>query len=116
MTDSIESPADDATVASARRGFHYGIPSAIVAVVAALLYAYVLWQAIGSLIGLPKILKSSTPWWLLILDVAVPVVVFVGVLLLGLRRRFLARALFFLIGATVVACSTVGSIAFVQTH
>jgi hypothetical protein len=114
MTDSIETPTNEA--AAPRRRFSYGIPSAIVAVVAALLYAYVLWQAVGSLIELPKILMGSTPWWLLILDVVVPVAVFAVALVLGLRRRFVVRATFFLIGATVIACSTVGSIAFVQTH
>jgi len=53
---------------------------------------------------------------LLILDVALPGVVYAAAILLGLRHRPLARAAFFAIGATVLACCTVGSIAFVQTH
>jgi hypothetical protein len=52
----------------------------------------------------------------LILDVALPVVVYAAAILLGLRHRALARGAFFAIGATVLACCTVGSIAFVQTH
>jgi hypothetical protein len=108
MTDSIET--------GAKTRARYGVPSLVIAIVAALLYAYVLWQAIGNMVQLPKVLGYVTPWWLLILDVALPVVVYVVALLLGLRRRTLARAAFFAIGATVLACCTVGSIAFVQTH
>jgi hypothetical protein len=108
MTDPIETPA--------KRIPRYGVPSIVLAVGAAILYAYVFWWAIGNLAGLPGELKSATPWWLLILDVALPVVVYAAAILLGLRHRTLARGAFFAIGATVLACCTVGSIAFVQTH
>ena len=108
MTDLTEVPA------KSRQG--YGVPSFVVALVAAVLYAYVLWQAIGNIVQLPKVLGSVTPWWLLILDVALPFVVYVAALLLGRRHGTLARSAFFAIGATVLACCTVGSIAFVQTH
>ena len=94
----------------------YGWPSIVVVVVAGVLYAYVLWNAIGNLVNLPKALGSLTPWWLLILDVAVPVAAFVAAFLLGRRTGLAARSVFFLVGLAVVACSTVGSIAFVQTH
>jgi hypothetical protein len=99
-----------------RAKVRYGWLSIVVAVVAGLLYAYVLWNAIGNLINLPKALGALTPWWLLILDIAVPVVAFVVAFLLGRRSSVGARSLFFLIGLAIVACSTVGSIAFVQTH
>ena len=108
MTETIETPN--------KRILRYGVPSIVLAVVAAILYAYVFWQAIGNIVQLPKVLGSVTPWWLLILDVALPVVVYAAAILLGLRHRTLARAAFFGIGATVLACCTVGSIAFVQTH
>jgi hypothetical protein len=107
---------DQTDTASARRRVRYGVPSIGIAIVAALLYAYVLWGAIGNLVSLPKLLGDITPWWLLIIDVALPVVVFAVAFLLGLRRRLLVRALFFVIGATVIACGTVGSIAFIHTH
>ena len=94
----------------------YGVPSIVIAIVAALLYAYVLWGAIGNLIQLPKELGALTPWWLLIVDVAVPAVVYVAAILLGLRQHILTRAVLFVLGATVLGCCTVGSIAFVQTH
>ena len=108
MTESIETPV--------KRIPRYGVTSIVLAVVAAILYAYVFWQAIGNIVQLPKVLGSVTPWWLLILDVALPVIVYAAAILLGLRHRSLARAAFFAIGATVLACCTVGSIAFVQTH
>ncbi|HEX4403176.1 MAG TPA: hypothetical protein VHZ98_17825 [Galbitalea sp.] len=94
----------------------YGVPSIVIAVVAGLLYAYILWGAIGNLIQLPKELGTLTPWWLLIVDVAVPAVVYLAAILLGLRQRFVTRAVLFVLGATVLGCCTVGSIAFVQTH
>jgi hypothetical protein len=94
----------------------YGWTSLVLAVVFGLLYAYVLWNAIGNLINLPKEFGSVTPWWLLILDIAVPVIAFAAALFIGRRASFGARTLFFLIGFAVVACSTVGSIAYVQSH
>jgi hypothetical protein len=94
----------------------YGWLSISIAIVFGLLYAYVLWNAVGNLINLPKELGELTPWWLLIVDVAVPVFAFVVAFLLGRRASVAARSLFFFIGLTVVACSTVASIAYVQTH
>ncbi len=94
----------------------YSWPSIVVAVVFGILYAYVLWTAIGNLIQLPAALGSVTPWWLLILDVVLPVVVYVVAFLFGRRRSLGVRTLFFVIGATVLSVATVGSIAFVQTH
>jgi Family of unknown function (DUF6069) len=94
----------------------YGWPSIVVAVVFGILNAYVLWNAIGNLINLPKAFGSVTPWWLLILDLAVPIVAFAVALFLGRRSSLGARTLFFVIALTVVACSTVGSIAYVQSH
>jgi hypothetical protein len=108
MTDPIQTQA--------RRFPRYGVPSIVLAVVAAILYAYVFWQAIGNIVQLPKVLGPVTPWWLLILDVALPVVVYAAAILLGLKHRTPVRAAFFAIGATVLACCTVGSIAFVQSH
>jgi hypothetical protein len=110
MTTEIEAQKSDAGRT------RYGWPSVVVAVVFGVVYAYVLWNAIGNLINLPPTFGSATPWWLLILDVAVPVVAFAVAFLLGRRASLLPRALFFLMGLTVVACSTVGSIAYVHTH
>jgi hypothetical protein len=81
-----------------------------------LLNADVLWNAIGNLIDLPKVFGTVTPWWLLIVDVAVPVVAFALAFFLGRRTSLGVRTLYFLVALTIVACSTVGSIAYVQSH
>jgi hypothetical protein len=94
----------------------YGWASIAVAIVFGLLNAYVLWNAIGNLVTLPKEFGSVTPWWLLILDVAAPVVFYVVAFVLGRRRSVGARAVLFLLALAVVACATVGSIAYVQSH
>jgi hypothetical protein len=57
-----------------------------------------------------------TPWWLLILDLVVPVVAYAAALFLGRRASVGARALYFVAALAVVGCSTVGSIAYVQSH
>ena len=112
MTDHTST--SDALPAQTRQS--YGVPSFAIAIGAALLYAYVLWNAIGNLLQLPKLLGPATPWWLLSLDITLPVVVYLGAILMGRRSRTLTRAAFFGIGAAVVASCTVGSIAFVHTH
>ena len=94
----------------------YGWPSFAIAIVAALFYAYVFWGAVQNLIELPAVRGSATPWWLLILDVTVPVVTYAAAVLLGLRRRTLTRAGLFIVGATVLGCCVVSSLAFNLTH
>jgi hypothetical protein len=94
----------------------YGPASVSIAVVFGLLNAYALWTAIGNLVTLPKAFGSVTPWWLLILDVAVPLLAYTAAFLLGRRASLGARTAFFLVALAVVACSTVGSIAYVQSH
>jgi hypothetical protein len=94
----------------------YGWPSIAVAVVFGLLNAYVLWNAIGNLITLPQEFRSVTPWWLLILDVVAPVVTFAVAFIIGRRMSLGARAILFLLALAVVGASTVGSIAYVQSH
>jgi hypothetical protein len=94
----------------------YGWASIAVAIVFGLLNAYVLWNAIGNLVTLPQEFGSVTPWWLLILDVAVPVVAYVVAFILGRRMSLGARAILFLLALAVVGASTVGSIAYVQSH
>lgn len=98
------------------RAPRYRPASIAIAVIFGLFFAYVLWSAIGNLLTLPKEFGTVTPWWLLILDVAAPVVVYAAAFVLGLRRSIGARAVLFLLGLAVVACSTVGSIAYVQSH
>ncbi|HEX4443084.1 MAG TPA: bacitracin resistance protein [Galbitalea sp.] len=96
--------------------WRYGWPSVLVAAVFGILYAYVLWQAVEDLIQLPAQFGSVTPWWLLILDIVVPVAAFVVAFFVGRRRSLGGRALLFLVGLALVACSTVSSISFFYTH
>ena len=67
MTKPTENAVD------AGRRPKYGWPSIAIAIVAALFYAYVFWGAVQNLIELPAIRRDATPWWLLILDVVLPV-------------------------------------------
>jgi hypothetical protein len=94
----------------------YGTTSIFVAIAFGVLYAYVLWGAMGNLVELPSSLNSSVPvpWALLVLDVALPFVVFAAALWLGRRRTLPNRVMLFLVGFAVLGCSTVGSIAFVD--
>ncbi|HEY4268947.1 MAG TPA: hypothetical protein VGM94_12225 [Galbitalea sp.] len=101
--------------ATTKPRIRYGWASIAVAVVFGVLYAYILWDAIGNLIQLPRALDaSSVPWGLLIVDVALPVVAFVAAFWIGRRHTLPARLLLFVVGFTLLACCTVGSIAFVQ--
>jgi len=104
------------TTEAATQTHTYTWPSIAVAAVFGILYAYVLWTAIGNLIQLPTQLGDVTPWWLLVLDVALPVVVYVVAFLLGRRQSLGVRIVFFFMGATVLSAVTVSSIAYVQTH
>ena len=109
---TIEAPDNVDPVTPSR----YGWASVAVAVIFGLLNAYVLWNAIGNLVTLPGVFGTLTPWWILILDVAAPVLAYVAAFLVGRRKTIGPRALLFLIALAVVACSTVGSIAYVQSH
>ena len=102
--------------AAAAPKVRYGWLSIVLAIVFGVIYADVLWNAIGDLVNLPGVFGTLTPWWLLILDVVVPVAVYAVAFLLGRRRTVAVRAVLFLIGFGVVACSTIGSIAYIQSH
>ena len=101
---------------SIRRRPTYGWPSLTIAIVAALFYAYVFWGAIQNLIELPGVRGAATPWWLLILDVVLPVLTYAAAVVLGVKRKTLTRAGLFVVGATVLGCCVVSSLAFNLTH
>jgi hypothetical protein len=116
MTSEPHATDTETNVEATNPGARYTWPSIAVAVVFGLLNAYVLWSAVGNLLSLPATLGTVTPWWLLILDVAAPVVTFVIAFILGRRRSLGVRALYFLVALAAVGCSTVGSIAYIQSH
>lgn len=95
----------------------FGIPSIIIATLFALLYAYDLFEAIANLVELPLVYAAynldaaSIPWWLLIVGVLLPPVVFGLALLLDRRQTVFGRAVILMLGLAVVAALSLGVIA-----
>ena len=96
-----------------RRGV-VGIWSVIVAALFGLFYAYDLWEAISNLVALPGFYEyagfgvENVPWWLLVVGVAIPVVVFVLALLASRGRSLLIAAAALLVGLTLVSALGLG--------
>jgi len=119
MTDSsnVEPQKRVEPVETSPARARFGIPSAIIAVVFALLYAYDLFEAIANLVELPLVYDAynldaaSIPWWLLIAGVLLPPVVYALALLLGRRQTVFGRAVILLLGLAVVAALSLGVIA-----
>ena len=115
-TEQTPNPATREAPTQTQPRPRYGWPSVLVAAVFGVIYADVLWNAIGDLVNLPAEFGALTPWWLLVLDVVAPVVAFVAAFIVGRHSSIGSRSLFFLIGFGVVAGSTVVSIAYIQAH
>lgn len=84
------------------------------------LYAYPLWSAVGNLLNLPAyyvaqfgITTEQAPWFLLILAVTTPVVVFSAATLLTWRRGTGALALALTTGFAVVSATALSIAAFI---
>ena len=115
-TDSPDAVAEPVTPAptAARR---FGIVSIVIAALFGLLYVYDLWEAISNLVQLPLVYEAygfdtaALPWWLLLVGVAIPPVVFGLALAAGRRRSVGVRALLLLLGLAVVAAASLGVIA-----
>ncbi|MFM2412631.1 MAG: hypothetical protein RLZZ587_964, partial [Actinomycetota bacterium] len=65
----------------------------IVALAAGVLFAYPFWTALGNLVNLPGYYQDQfgvgseqVPWFLLVAGVAVPVLIFVGGIIVSWRR------------------------------
>jgi len=107
MSDSPVEKAIDDDAKAARRG-RFGWISITVAVLFGILYVYYLWVALGDLIAFPDEIFTGTklvakPWALLIVNLLVPALAYVGALLLGRRRNVFIKAVFFVIGLTIAA-------------
>ena len=80
-------------------------------------YAWDLWEAISTMFELPVFYEAygydvgALPWWVLIVMVALPVVVFAAAVLLGRKRSLLARVVLLLVGLSVVAALSLGLVA-----
>ncbi len=89
----------------------------VIAALFGLVYAYLVWQALGNLIELPKSYKAigldsdSVPWWLLIVGLVIPIAIYVVAFLVGLRHNLLSKALLFLVGLTASAALGFGVVA-----
>ncbi|WP_213814166.1 hypothetical protein [Glaciihabitans sp. dw_435] len=106
-TDTEFDPSDSGT--PARRGIRSGWFSSLIAVLFGIVYAYYLWDAIRSMVELPKnytdlgLTTADVPWWLLIVGVAVPPVVYLLAFLIGRRHGVATKALVFFAGLATVA-------------
>jgi len=90
-----------------------------VALAAALLFAYPFWTALGNFINLPGYYQSqfgvtseSVPWTLLIFSAAMPVVVFIGAIVVTWRRGAGAMALTLTAGFAAVNAVALTTLAF----
>jgi hypothetical protein len=70
----------------------------LVAILFAVLHGYTLLQSISNLVALPGVYElvgigDAVPWWLLVIGVALPVVLFAAAVFLGRRRSLAHRVL-----------------------
>lgn len=91
----------------------------IVALAAGALFAYPFWTALGNLVNLPGYYQDQfgvgserVPWFLLIAGVAVPVLVFVGGIIVSWRRGAGAMALVLTAGFATVNAIGLSILAF----
>lgn len=112
-----EQPAAATTAPVTPKPTHpkYGWLSLTIAAIFGLFYAYDVWEAVGNLIGVPKIydgfgLTAQTPWVLLIAALVIPMIVYGVALLVGLRRNVGERALVLLTGLAVSNALALGTI------
>lgn len=92
------------------------IPVVALAVVFGLFFAWDTWEAVSNLVALPGFYdyagfgSENVPWWLLIIGVAIPVVVFAAALLLGRGRPLLVKAILLVVGLAVTSALGLGVI------
>ena len=115
MSEKI--PAAPQTAEAERPKRRLGWLTITVAVLFAILYAYNVWDAIRNLVELPTyyvasgLSSSSVPWWVLIIALLIPILVFAAAFWAGLRRNVLAKSLIFIVGFAVVQSLTFGAVA-----
>ena len=85
----------------------------------AILYAYPLFEGISNLIALPAVYRAggagdAVPWYLLIVGVAAPVILYVAALLLGRGRELFARALMLAAGLAATNALFLGVVQWAQ--
>ncbi|MEO5921096.1 MAG: hypothetical protein ABIQ01_08130 [Pseudolysinimonas sp.] len=98
------------------------LPIVLVALLFAVLHGYTLLLAISNLVALPGVYElfgigDAVPWWLLVLSVIAPVVLFATAMLLGRGRSLAQRVLLLAVslGATnAIALSIAALVAAFQ--
>lgn len=89
----------------------------VVAAVFGLFYAYSIWAAIGNAIRYSAAyaeIDSASPWWLFLLGILVPVLVYAAAFLFARRRPLLDLAVALFAGFAVTAALSLGFIALNQ--
>jgi hypothetical protein len=89
-----------------------------------LLFAYLVWTAIGNAINFPKLFElveqsEAVPWWLLIAAIVVPIAIYVVAFVVSLRRSPLITALVFLVAlaaASAIGYSAIGIGTYIFQH
>jgi hypothetical protein len=112
VSDKVEDAIAEDNAKSA--GGKIGWVTLLVAALFGLIYAYNVWEGIANLIGVPNdyishgLKQSQVPWWLLVIGLAIPIIVFFAAFFLGLRRSVWAKALIYILGIAVVAALLLG--------
>jgi len=83
----------------------------VLAIVFAVLFAAPLFQAVSDLIAYPQYVGGRTPWWLLILAVLAPPVLYAAGLLLGRGRSAVLRTVLLGVGLCAANALTISGIA-----
>ena len=90
-----------------------------VIIVAGLVFAYPFWTALGNLLNLPAYYQAQfgvsadkVPWTLLFTGVALPVVTFLGAVVVGWKRGAGSMALLVTAGFAVVSATALSILAF----
>lgn len=114
--DSANGSANTASSSNSARGAGRAGVIAVAAIFG-VFYAWDLWEAVSTAVELPVFYEvygfdvAQLPWWVLVLMIALPPVVFALALWLGRRRRLWQRAVLLLVGLAVVAALTLGLVA-----
>lgn len=107
------------TVDTASTTQRYGVLGWVIAALFGLLYIYDVWEAVGTMIELPRTYASlgldaaGIPWWALIVNLLLPVAAFAVAFWVGRRQRAGGKALVFLLGLAVASALSLGLSALV---
>ncbi|WP_437584685.1 hypothetical protein ACSAGD_05305 [Paramicrobacterium sp. CJ85] len=104
------------TTESTARGRYSDWPELALAIVFAFFYALILWQAVGNLIGMASILGgvlSGFGWFVIVAGVVMPVVCYVGAVVVGRSMSYPKRILVYLVGLTAAAATYVSLVSLV---